>query len=86
MAVKVTCPNCGGTVEYRWSSSVQSVCPYCKSVLVRSDVDVKKLGEVGDLPDNSSPIQLGTEGIYRNKGFVVAGRIVYQYENGGWNE
>ena len=40
----------------------------------------------GDLPDNSSPIQLGTEGIYRNKGFVVAGRIVYQYENGGWNE
>jgi hypothetical protein len=65
---------------------VQTVCPYCRSVLVRSDVDLKKVGLVADLPLNASPIQLRTAGRYENKGFAVAGRIIYQYEQGNWNE
>jgi hypothetical protein len=84
--VALNCPNCGAPVEFAWASSVQAVCIYCKSILVRTDVDVKKVGEVGDLPNDASPIQIGTEGIYKNLGFVVAGRILYEYENGGWNE
>jgi Domain of unknown function (DUF4178) len=81
-----TCPNCGAKIIFRWSSSVQTVCEYCKSVLIRTDVDLKKLGQVADLPPDISPIQLNTEGNYRNKGFVVIGRILYQYDQGGWNE
>ena len=81
-----TCPNCGATITFRWSSSVQTVCPYCKSVLVRTDVDLKKVGQVADLPPDSSPIQLGTEGIFDKQGFVVIGRIIYEYELGTWNE
>ena len=27
-----------------------------------------------------------TEGVYRGKGFQVIGRILYEYEQGGWNE
>jgi hypothetical protein len=65
---------------------VQTVCEYCKSVLVRSDVDLKKVGQVADLPPDISPIQLNAEGNYRNKAFVVIGRILYQYDQGGWNE
>jgi len=65
---------------------VQTTCPFCRSILVRQDVDLKKVGEVADLPPDSSPIQIRTEGIYRNKSFVVIGRIVYEYEAGGWNE
>jgi hypothetical protein len=65
---------------------VQTVCEYCKSILVRTDVDLKKVGQVADLPPDSSPIQLNTEGIYRNKAFVVIGRILYEYDQGGWNE
>jgi len=84
--ITLNCPNCGAPVEFAWASSVQAVCVYCKSILVRTDVDVKKVGEVGDLPNDASPIQIGTEGIYKNLGFVVAGRILYEYENGGWNE
>jgi hypothetical protein len=49
-------------------------------------VDLKKVGEVADLPPDSSPIQIRAEGIYGNKAFVVVGRIVYEYEAGGWNE
>jgi uncharacterized protein DUF4178 len=80
------CPNCGATIVFQWSSSVQTVCQYCKSILVRTDVDLKKVGQVADLPPDSSPIQLNTEGVYRNKSFVVIGRILYEYDQGAWNE
>jgi hypothetical protein len=71
---------------FRWSSSVQTVCEHCRSVLVRTDVDLKKVGLVADLPVDASPIQLLTEGHYGEKAFVVAGRILYQYDQGTWNE
>jgi Domain of unknown function (DUF4178) len=80
------CPNCGAKIVFRWSSSVQTVCEYCKSILVRTDVDLKKVGQAADIPPDSSPIQLNAEGIYRNKAFVVVGRIVYEYDQGAWNE
>jgi len=80
------CPNCGAPVKFLWSSAVQTTCEFCHSILVRTDVDLKKVGEVADLPADASPIQIGTEGIYQNKAFVVIGRIMYEYESGGWNE
>jgi hypothetical protein len=81
-----SCPNCGAPIVFRWSGSVQTVCEHCRSVVVRTDVDLQKVGVVADLPLDGSPIQLGTEGHYGDKHFVVAGRIVYQYEQGTWNE
>jgi hypothetical protein len=81
-----TCPNCGAKIIFKWSSCVQTVCEYCKSVLVRTDVDLKKVGQVADLPPDTSPVQLNTEGVYGNKSFVVTGRILYRYDQGGWNE
>ena len=80
------CPNCGALVHFRWSGAVQTTCEYCRSILVRRDVNLEKVGEVGDLPREASPIQIGTEGTYRNKAFQVVGRILYEYEEGGWNE
>jgi hypothetical protein len=55
-------------------------------VVVRTDVDLKRVGVVADLPLDASPIQLLTEGHYGDKHFVVAGRILYAYEQGTWNE
>lgn len=80
------CPNCGAKIIFRWSSSVQTVCEYCKSILVRTDIDLKKVGQVADLPPNSSPIQIGTEGVYSRLAFVAVGRIIYEYDQGTWNE
>jgi Domain of unknown function (DUF4178) len=80
------CPNCGAKIAFRWSSSVQTVCEYCKSILVRTDIDLKKVGQVADLPPNSSPIQIGTEGVYNRQAFVAVGRIIYEYDQGNWNE
>jgi len=80
------CPNCGAKIIFRWSSSVQTVCEYCKSILIRTDIDLKKVGQVADLPPNSSPIQIGTEGVYNRQAFVAVGRIIYEYDQGSWNE
>jgi hypothetical protein len=84
--VAANCPNCGAPLDFKWPSSVQTVCPYCKSIIIRTDVDLQKVGTVADLPPDNSPIQIATEGIYKNKAFTVAGRIIYEYELGTWNE
>src|SRR6185437_15804656 len=80
------CPNCGAPVQFRWSGAVQTSCPFCKSIIVRADLELKNVGQVADLPPDPSPIQLLTEGIYKGKKFQVSGRLVYEYEQGGWNE
>jgi hypothetical protein len=80
------CPSCGAPVQFRWSSAVQTVCPFCRSILVRDDVALHNVGAVGDLGPDPSPICLLTEGVYRGKGFQVIGRILYEWDNGGWNE
>jgi hypothetical protein len=83
---QANCPSCGAPVTFRWSSAVQTVCPFCHSILVRDDLILKNVGKVADLPPDPSPIQLMTSGTYNNKRFDVIGRIIYEYEQGGWNE
>jgi len=80
------CPNCGALVPFRWAGAVQTTCEYCRSILVRRDVNLEKVGVVAELPRDASPIQIGTEGVYRGKPFQVVGRILYEYQDGGWNE
>jgi Domain of unknown function (DUF4178) len=80
------CPNCGAPVKFLWSSAVQTTCEFCRSILVRRDVDLERVGEIADLPPDSSPLQISSEGVYSGKSFVVVGRILYEFEQGGWNE
>src|SRR5258707_9315439 len=80
------CPSCGAPVQFRWSSAVQTVRTVCQSILVRNDLVIENVGKVADLPPDPSPVQLMTEGVYKGKRFDVVGRIIYSWENGGWNE
>lgn len=80
------CPNCSAPVAFAWSQSVQTVCTHCRSIVVRHDVNVQALGQVADVPADLSPIQIGTRGRFDGRAFEVVGRIVYEYEDGGWNE
>jgi hypothetical protein len=80
------CPNCGAKITFHWSSSVQTVCEFCKSILIRTDLDLQKVGKVADLPPNSSPVQIGSEGMFGRRSFAVTGRIIYEYDQGNWNE
>lgn len=80
------CPNCGAPILFRWSSAVQTVCESCRSVVVRHDLNLKTRGIVSDIPEDSSPVQIGTTGRLDNQPFTVIGRIAYAYAHGGWNE
>lgn len=80
------CPSCGAPLQFRWSGAAQTVCPFCHSIIVRTDINLEAVGKVADLPPDPSPIQLLTEGAYQGKNFQVTGRMLYEYEQGGWNE
>ena len=66
------CPNCGAPIAFRWSSAIQTICLHCHSVVVRRDVNLEALGRVSDLPADSSPIQIGTEGLWSGRACRVS--------------
>lgn len=87
MAARIaSCPNCGAEITFRWSGAIQTTCAACRSILVRHDLDLTKVGETGDVPPSTSRIQLGTTGRHDGKPFEVIGRIIYHYERGHWSE
>jgi hypothetical protein len=85
-ARSANCPNCGAPVTFRWAGAVQTTCPFCRSILVRHDLDLEKVGQVAEVPPVTSPIRIGAGGRFRDRAFEVVGRIVYEYERGTWSE
>lgn len=86
MSGLANCPNCGAEIRFRYAQAVQTVCEYCRAVLVRHDLDLTQIGTVGALPSTSTPIQLGTTGRWRDRPFEVVGRLIYGWERGRWSE
>ena len=84
--MKANCPSCGAEVQFKSSISVFSVCDYCKSMIVRRDMDLESLGKMARLPDDVSPLQLGSRGKYRDAAFEVIGRLKVAWSDGYWNE
>ena len=80
------CPSCGAEIVFQSSLSVYAVCQYCRSMIVRHDVDVESIGKMAILPDDMSPIQIGVEGFYRGLRFNIIGRMKIGWEDGCWNE
>ncbi len=80
------CPSCGATITFRSAVSIVTVCDYCKSTLIRHDLELENIGKMAELLPDPSPIQLGTEGVYRKTRFTVVGRIQLRYGQGLWNE
>lgn len=84
--IKLNCTSCGAEVQFRSKASVFAVCSFCKSTLVRQDMNLELLGKMADLQFDMSPIQLGTSGKYEGKSFDVIGRLKVDYPDGFWNE
>lgn len=80
------CPSCGGEIKFKSSITLYAVCEYCTSLVVRQDLDVKSLGKVAHVPDDVSPLQLGTTGVYQSANFEIIGRLKVRWEKGIWNE
>ncbi|RYZ72532.1 MAG: DUF4178 domain-containing protein [Proteobacteria bacterium] len=81
-----SCPACGGELQFKSRSSVLTICSFCNSMVVRHDLKLEDLGKVTEMPEDLSPIRIGTKGIYNNVAFEVIGRQKIGWENGSWNE
>ena len=80
------CPSCGAPVRFQSAASILAVCEYCKSTLVRHDLNLEDVGKMAQLQTDGSPLQLRVEGKYRGVHFGVVGRIQLRFEHGLWNE
>ncbi|MEM0998107.1 MAG: DUF4178 domain-containing protein [Bacteroidota bacterium] len=80
------CPNCGAPLKFRSSVTVYTTCTYCRSMVVRHDMDLESLGEVSELLNDMSPFQVGTRGTFDNSTFTLLGRIKLVYDLGMWSE
>lgn len=80
------CPSCGAAINFQSAASILTVCTYCRSTLIRHDLDLENVGRMAELLPDPSPIQLGTTGVYRKSHFTVVGRIQLRYSQGLWNE
>ncbi|PKA17242.1 DUF4178 domain-containing protein [Leptospira haakeii] len=83
---ELSCPNCGAPVPIINKASVYAVCSSCKTLSLKKDVNLEKIGTAGELADDHSIIQLGTQGNYNGTPFRVIGRIQLKFELGFWNE
>jgi hypothetical protein len=55
-------------------------------MVVRHDVDVESIGTMAELPEDMSPLQIGTSGFYKGVRFSIIGRLKIAWESGVWNE
>ena len=81
-----SCPACGAPVPFRSKLSVFGVCPFCSQMLVRRDIDVEAIGKMAMLPEDSSPLQVGTSGKFEGRQFTLLGRLRQEWADGNWNE
>jgi hypothetical protein len=80
-----TCPSCGAAVQFR-SAAPYAVCAYCRSLLVRRDASLEAIGRVAEVPDDLSPLQLHTTGVFEKAHFCLVGRIRKTWDQGSWSE
>jgi len=84
--LEANCPNCGAPIEFRSAELPVKVCSYCHSSVLRTGGNLQAMGKVADLPDDVSPLQLGTTGRDGAHGFELIGRVRWRYADGAWNE
>ncbi len=84
--LNASCPSCGAPVVFQSPASVLAVCEYCRSALIRQDMDLESVGKMAELQKDGSPLQIGAEGRYQGKHFSVVGRIQLRFAQGFWNE
>lgn len=84
--LKAACPSCGAELTFDNKASLFAVCPFCSVASVREDINLRAIGQVAELQDDGTPIQIGTTGSHRSRAFRVLGRRQMSYDKGFWNE
>jgi endogenous inhibitor of DNA gyrase (YacG/DUF329 family) len=80
------CPGCGAPVRFRAAQSTHAVCGYCQSTVVRDGATLARLGKMGELFADHSPLQLLAQGRWNKRAFTLVGRLQYRSASGTWTE
>jgi hypothetical protein len=81
------CPRCGAQVKFLWAGAVAAVCEFCRSTVVRRDVDVEVLGTLAAPAEDCSPLQLNVRGKWKGASFAVVGRLALAIpDRAHWSE
>ncbi len=83
---RANCPNCGAPIEFKSIELPVKVCDHCHSSVLRTGGNLQAMGKVADVPDDVSPLQLGTVGRVGARSFELIGRVRWRYADGAWNE
>ncbi|WP_395334871.1 DUF4178 domain-containing protein [Novosphingobium sp. BL-8H] len=82
----INCPSCGAALPVRGLSAPYTTCSHCQSLILRQGQSVEEVGKVAAVPDDVSPVQIGTRFHVDGIDFVVAGRVRWGWSGGSWNE
>jgi hypothetical protein len=55
-------------------------------MIIRRDLDVETIGVMAALPEDLSPITIGTSGRFADAAFTVRGGLLLDWEQGAWTE
>ena len=73
-------------MEFRSAQSTHAVCGFCQSTVVRQGDVLSRIGKMGELFDDHSPLQLFATGKYKDRNFTLIGRLQYKTAEGTWAE
>ncbi len=82
----LACPQCGAPIAFRSPDLMMRVCDYCRSAILRDREALRVAGKAAVVPEDVSPLQLGTRGRFDGQPFELVGRVRWRWADGGWNE
>ena len=80
------CPGCGAQIRFESMASLVVVCESCRFASYRRDLDLEKIGKVGEIAPIDSPIELRMRGVLGGRRFSVKGLVQLDHGRGPWNE
>lgn len=80
------CPNCGAEIRFRSTALPIRVCDFCRSTVLRSGEALETVGTAASVPDDVSPLQIGTSCHDGNTRFEIIGRVRWRWSGGAWSE
>ena len=83
---ELACPQCGAPVVFRTADLVMRVCDYCRTAILRDGETLRAAGKVAVVPEDVSPLQIGTRGRWGERAFELVGRVRWRWSDGAWNE
>jgi hypothetical protein len=84
--LEANCPNCGAAIRFRSADLPVKVCEYCRSAIVRKGEQLQAMGKIAEVPEDVSPLQIGSRGMDGGAAFELIGRVRWRWSGGGWNE